>query len=61
MTLQSSPQNDDPNLSVDAERSETENIFDTSHLKADIKGHSVRGGAVTVGAQAVKFIESFNT
>lgn len=32
------------------------NIFDTSHLKTDIKGRSVRGGVVTIGAQAVKFI-----
>ena len=32
------------------------NPFDTSHLMTDIKGRSVRGGAVTIGAEAVKFI-----
>jgi len=29
--------------------------FDTSHLKADLKGRSVRGGAVTMAAQGAKF------
>ena len=32
------------------------NPFDTAHLKADIKGRSVRGGAVTIAAQGVKLI-----
>ena len=31
-------------------------LFDTSHLMADLKGRSVRGGAVTLGAQAIKFV-----
>jgi len=31
------------------------NFFDTEHLKTDLKGRSVRGGAVTMVAQAVKF------
>ncbi|MBN2589418.1 MAG: lipopolysaccharide biosynthesis protein [Sedimentisphaerales bacterium] len=31
-------------------------FFDTEHLKADIKGHSIRGAAVTVTAQGIKFI-----
>lgn len=30
--------------------------FDNAHLMADIKGHSVRGGAVNVGAQGIKFV-----
>ncbi|WP_373528633.1 lipopolysaccharide biosynthesis protein [Nostoc sp.] len=29
--------------------------FRTEHLKTDLKGRSVRGGAVTLGAQSVKF------
>ena len=33
----------------------TEDFFDTEHLKADLKGRSIRGGAVTVAAQASKF------
>ena len=30
--------------------------FRTDHLLADLKGRTVRGGAVTLGAQAVKFV-----
>lgn len=30
--------------------------FHTSHLEADLKGHSVRGGAITMSAQAGKFV-----
>ncbi|MCC5634383.1 lipopolysaccharide biosynthesis protein [Nostoc sp. CHAB 5844] len=30
--------------------------FNTDHLKADLKGHSVRGGVVTMVAQASKFV-----
>ncbi len=33
-----------------------ESFFRTEHLKADLKGRSVRGGAVTMVAQASKFI-----
>lgn len=33
-----------------------EQYFNTDHLKADLKGRSVRGGAVTLAAQASKFI-----
>jgi len=33
----------------------TSNYFDTEHLKADLKGLSVRGGAVTMAAQGIKF------
>lgn len=33
-----------------------ERFFRTEHLKADLKGRSVRGGAVTIAAQAGKFI-----
>jgi len=31
------------------------NFFDTEHLKADLKGRSVRGGAVTMAAQGAQF------
>lgn len=30
--------------------------FSTEHLRADLKGRSVRGGAVTMAAQALKFV-----
>ena len=33
-----------------------EQYFNTDHLKADLKGRSVRGGAVTMAAQVSKFI-----
>ena len=32
------------------------NFFDTEHLKADLKERSVRGGAVTMTAQVIKFL-----
>jgi len=32
------------------------NYFDTEYLKADLKGRSVRGGAVTMAAQAARFL-----
>jgi len=31
------------------------NFFDTEHLKSDLKGRSVRGGAITLGAQWARF------
>jgi len=31
-------------------------FFDTEHLKADLKGRSVRGGAITVFSQGCKFV-----
>lgn len=31
-------------------------FFDTEHLKPDLKGRSVRGGAVTMAAQIIKFL-----
>jgi len=34
---------------------EQDTFFDTEYLKADLKGRSVRGGAVTMAAQGVKF------
>ena len=56
MTSQSPPNIDNTNPPVTTtDKSET-GFFDTSHLKADIKGRSVRGGIVTVGGQAVKYI-----
>ncbi len=33
-----------------------EQYFNTEHLKADLKGRSVRGGAVTMAAQICKFV-----
>ncbi len=30
--------------------------FDTSHLESDLKGRSIRGGAVTIGGQAARFV-----
>jgi O-antigen/teichoic acid export membrane protein len=33
-----------------------EQYFNTDHLKADLKGRSVRGGAVTMAAQICKFV-----
>jgi len=38
-----------------AEESLRNNFFDTEYLMADLKGRSVRGGAVTIAAQWVKF------
>ena len=38
-----------------AEDSFPTNFFDTEYLKSDLKGRSVRGGAVTMIAQAMKF------
>ncbi len=38
-----------------AEESLQNNFFDTEYLKADLKGRSVRGGAVTMAAQGVRF------
>ncbi|MDJ0594105.1 MAG: lipopolysaccharide biosynthesis protein [Pleurocapsa sp. MO_226.B13] len=37
------------------------NYFNTDHLKANLKQHSVRGGVVTVAAQASKFILKFGS
>jgi len=38
-----------------AVRPSTDRFFDTEHLKSDLKGLSVRGGAVTMAAQGAKF------
>ena len=56
MTSQSPPNTDNTDPSVTAADKPAVNFFDTSHLKADIKGRSVRGGAVTIASQAAKFI-----
>ena len=56
MSLESPPSINGLNPSVDKDNSKETNFFDTSHLKADIKGHSIRGGAVTIAAQGVKFV-----
>ncbi|MGL6338923.1 MAG: lipopolysaccharide biosynthesis protein [Waterburya sp.] len=37
-------------------KSTQEQFFCTKHLKQDLKGRSVRGGAVTITAQAIKFV-----
>ena len=34
----------------------TSNFFDTEYLKADLKGRSVQGGAITLFAQGCKFV-----
>ncbi|MEH1875202.1 lipopolysaccharide biosynthesis protein [Nostoc sp.] len=36
-------------------RKKDDEYFNTDHLKGDIKGRSVRGGAITMGAQILKF------
>lgn len=36
-------------------REEQNNLFDTEYLKVDLKGRSVRGGAVTMAAQGIRF------
>ena len=36
--------------------SPNDKYFDTDHLLADLKGRAVRGGAVTLSAQAIKFV-----
>jgi len=41
-----------------AEESFQNNFFDTEYLKADLKGRSVRGGAVTMAAQGTRFFLS---
>jgi O-antigen/teichoic acid export membrane protein len=35
---------------------ESQNFFNTEHLKSDLKGRSVRGGAVTMTAQVAQFL-----
>ena len=37
-------------------KSNTEDLFGTEHLKADLKGRSIRGGAVTIAAQGGRFV-----
>ena len=39
-----------------AEESLQNNFFDTEYLKTNLKGRSVRGGAVTMAAQGVRFV-----
>ncbi len=41
--------------SSDLKKSDTQNFFDTEHLKPDLKGHFVRGSAVTILGQVVRF------
>jgi O-antigen/teichoic acid export membrane protein len=56
MTSQSPPKEEKQNNLITENGSDAVKFFDTSHLKADIKGHSVRGGAVTIGSQGIKFL-----
>ena len=56
MISHTTPETNNPNDSSPPIRRNDTDYFDTSHLKADIKGHSVRGGAVTITAQGIKFI-----
>ena len=56
MTSQANPKNYNLGSCITALGRSNANIFDTSHLKADIKGRSFRGGVLTVSAQGIKFI-----
>jgi O-antigen/teichoic acid export membrane protein len=56
MTSQSPPNTNNTNPTDTTTDKPAANFFDTSHLKADIKGRSVRGGIITVAAQAAKII-----
>jgi len=38
-----------------------ERFFHTDHLKADLRGHSIRGGAITILAQVSKLIMQFGS
>ena len=56
MTSQIPPRTNNLSPAISSAEKYDADYFDTSHLKADIKGHSVRGGAVTITAQAFKFL-----
>jgi O-antigen/teichoic acid export membrane protein len=56
MTSQLPLKTDNADLPIAAVEPQGAGFFDTSHLKTDIIGRSVRGGAVTVAAQIVKTI-----
>ena len=56
MTSHLPPKTDNPDSIVTKNVPDEDKIFDASHLKTDIKGRSVRGGAVTISSQAVKFL-----
>jgi len=56
MTLRSPSTPDGPSTLDNTAGPDEDKFFDTSHLKDDIKGHSVRGGAVTIASQAIKFL-----
>lgn len=45
-----------PEAAADARTLRNERHFATDHLMGDLKGRSVRGGAVTLGSQAIKFV-----
>jgi len=53
---QPSPAGADEVPSSPQEILQNNDFFDTSHLKADLKERSVRGGAVTMTAQVIKFL-----
>jgi O-antigen/teichoic acid export membrane protein len=40
----------------DKDTQKTEHFFSTEHLKADLKGRSVRGGSITMAAQGARFL-----
>ena len=44
-----------------SDRAKSEEYFNTDHLKTDLKQRSVRGGIVTIAAQASKFILKFGS
>lgn len=45
-----------PEAAADARTLRNERHFATDHLMGDLKGRSVRGGAVTLSSQAIKFV-----
>jgi len=42
-------------MSADSNKLEQNNFFDTEHIEVDLKGRSIRGGAVTMVAQGMRF------
>ena len=50
-----------PRQELDALALEQDKFFQTDHLKADLKGRSVRGGAITMTGQAARFVLSMGS
>jgi len=45
-----------PGIVIRPNKPQPLSFFGTEHLKSDLKGRSVRGGAVTIASQAIKFL-----